>query len=536
MSRRVRIWWVNGQRGNWDHGLLMHLAERYRCEEVVSDTLDVTDGRGAIIVASGPQGLKLAAGVIAKLPWAIFIHASDEGMGYDSSVLRSPTVRTWVQYARQDRCPADRRLPIGAPYDTEILVGTEQNPRLPTCDRKWLWAFGGQPGGARRQACIAALRARSDGDLLVTKGFGQGRTRTDHMHALSQARIALCPPGPHSPDSFRLYEALEAGCLPICDRRGEDWPATAQSYWVHVLGFEPFPCVDDWSELPALLDTFAADPKLLQERTDAAVAWWQGYKAEVGRDLMAQVFDLSGGREGIWYDPQERPVEVNCDLRLVCTNGVIMEGRVGTTDQSVFSELLGMNTYRMERSWFEGSGVVLDIGANIGAAARQALSLGAKRVVCYEPDRLNFAMLLRNAEGFPIRCHRLAVGGARGVETLVMRGAGSSLEFCRVLNTYTVGAGQQKTQVVTLQDVFEEDDLAGVDLLKLDCEGAEYEIVDMAPAAILQRCRRIVIETHALDGADPQAFGRLLSKLSLTHKLRVEGKYTSLAQIWAEVY
>jgi hypothetical protein len=44
-----------------------------------------------------------------------------------------------------------------------------------------------------------------------------------------------------------------------------------------------------------------------------------------------------------------------------------------------------------------------------------------------------------------------------------------------------------------------------IDLLKLDCEGAEYVILMKAPAEILEHIARIVLEYH-----DPAAIGRPL--------------------------
>jgi hypothetical protein len=53
----------------------------------------------------------------------------------------------------------------------------------------------------------------------------------------------------------------------------------------------------------------------------------------------------------------------------------------------------------------------------------------------------------------------------------------------------------------SLATVFEKCGITKCDLMKLDCEGAEYEILFTAPEAILQRIDRIVMEYH--DNANP---------------------------------
>lgn len=60
----------------------------------------------------------------------------------------------------------------------------------------------------------------------------------------------------------------------------------------------------------------------------------------------------------------------------------------------------------------------------------------------------------------------------------------------------------------TLEDIFTRLDLARIDLLKIDCEGAEYEILFKTPAEILERIDRVVMEYHDLvaDIEHPKAF------------------------------
>ena len=42
-----------------------------------------------------------------------------------------------------------------------------------------------------------------------------------------------------------------------------------------------------------------------------------------------------------------------------------------------------------------------------------------------------------------------------------------------------------------------------VDLLKIDCEGGEYEIFDTADDELWSRLQTIVMETHRIEGRNP---------------------------------
>ena len=58
-----------------------------------------------------------------------------------------------------------------------------------------------------------------------------------------------------------------------------------------------------------------------------------------------------------------------------------------------------------------------------------------------------------------------------------------------------------KVRSSTLKDFFHDNDIAHVDFLKIDCEGAEYELL-FASESELPKIEKIVMEIH-----EPQYFG-----------------------------
>jgi FkbM family methyltransferase len=56
--------------------------------------------------------------------------------------------------------------------------------------------------------------------------------------------------------------------------------------------------------------------------------------------------------------------------------------------------------------------------------------------------------------------------------------------------------GRLAVDCVSLEGLMESNGVSHCDLLKLDCEGAEYEILKSAPASTLRRIRRLAAEYH----------------------------------------
>jgi FkbM family methyltransferase len=158
---------------------------------------------------------------------------------------------------------------------------------------------------------------------------------------------------------------------------------------------------------------------------------------------------------------------------------------------------------------FPQARTVVDIGGNIGSFALYAAATGKNAsVFTYEPEKENFTTLAENirANHLEGRIHAFpsGVGGVAGKRKLY-------LSESPYHTLYENAEGQKFIEIscVTLKDVFEMNKLERIDLLKLDCEGAEFEILLNAPESCLQRIQEIRMEYHSRGGnkiADLRAF------------------------------
>ena len=138
--------------------------------------------------------------------------------------------------------------------------------------------------------------------------------------------------------------------------------------------------------------------------------------------------------------------------------------------------------------------VVVDVGANIGVFALYAAQSGARAVHAYEPNATSFECLRRNVVAnrleHVIFAHRLAVAGEEG----------RTVRFPRKPSVHNAilaeGVADEHELVTTTTLAAIVRPLEPVDLLKLDCEGGEYDILFGADASVFSRIRAIKLEYH----------------------------------------
>lgn len=140
--------------------------------------------------------------------------------------------------------------------------------------------------------------------------------------------------------------------------------------------------------------------------------------------------------------------------------------------------------------------IVIDIGANIGVFSLYAAYNGAKKVYAYEPNQQAYDLLLKNIScnnlGQVIVPCKLAVLNTNN-ETVKI--PVESSPYNQVI-TGDARESCEEVKTTTLDDIMTKNGIDFVDLLKLDCEGAEYKIFLNIENSALSRIRTIRMEYH----------------------------------------
>jgi FkbM family methyltransferase len=143
---------------------------------------------------------------------------------------------------------------------------------------------------------------------------------------------------------------------------------------------------------------------------------------------------------------------------------------------------------------------VIDIGANAGYFTLFAAACFAdSRVFSFEPVPVNYAQLERHRNlnsSRLIKCFPKAVAGQAGEINLSFDSNDSFTTSATIFKQAGQQAKSIKVPCLTLSQVFDENNIHRCDLLKMDCEGAEYDILYNCPPDYLQRIDQIAMEVH----------------------------------------
>jgi FkbM family methyltransferase len=143
--------------------------------------------------------------------------------------------------------------------------------------------------------------------------------------------------------------------------------------------------------------------------------------------------------------------------------------------------------------------VILDIGSNIGASILFFHEqFPAARIYGFEPNPDTFRVLQKNVSSLPsVDVFNYGLGAADATIAVPFDGA----DFSRFMSKdktaeWSGPLSPTSCQIKHAGDVVRNLGLTKVDLIKIDCEGAEYDVLTSLPPDLLHQSKWIVGEMH----------------------------------------
>lgn len=140
--------------------------------------------------------------------------------------------------------------------------------------------------------------------------------------------------------------------------------------------------------------------------------------------------------------------------------------------------------------------VVIDLGAQIGGFSLYALDRCPGSVVySLEPDPENYKYLLENIKINNVEKYITPINMAAYSDNMPIL-FNRSEDSTRAGSIYYAGNETIEVMAITLNELFRIYSIDKCDILKIDIEGAEYDVMYSCPSEVLNRINKIYMECH----------------------------------------
>ena len=166
--------------------------------------------------------------------------------------------------------------------------GTCHSPyKKSALERRYTWSFTGEVKASRVD--MMAAMASFEGNLVtktssISDDHGNKLTKAEFDAILIDTVFSPCPMGNVILETWRLYESLELGCIPLIEKR------PTHNYYRALLGDHPIPTFDNWRQARQFADSLYANKTALLALQQELNIWWETKKASV-RDTVKAAID-----------------------------------------------------------------------------------------------------------------------------------------------------------------------------------------------------------------------------------------------------
>jgi GR25 family glycosyltransferase involved in LPS biosynthesis len=217
------------------------------------------------------------------------LHLSDEYSGDNISWYSLPFCKGIVRTYMRDGLDDKKVLVIPLGYvkraNKSLCQQITQTPSLPF--RELAWSFRGT-GWQNREEKLNVLKNIEPAQYVFYKEWldSSHAKREEYVGELLNSKFVPCPGG-MNPETFRLYEALELGAIPIYVRQEGD-----ELYFKYLSNIIPIINMDSWDYASKVIVHMLANPEVMEKyRESLLMGWIVGKKrySESIKNIFAQL-------------------------------------------------------------------------------------------------------------------------------------------------------------------------------------------------------------------------------------------------------
>ena len=242
---------------------------RFSLESVSSDT-PINSNDTIILFLRRPNWVKqidwirdlIKRGISFKI-----IHCSDEFAKDPVEFYSLPSVKGVLRfYKRADTLPNTITIPLGYHWTSVNINATKEKVALE--NRLYSWSFTGT-GWKGRSTQLEPLLAIEKHHVKFFPDWNHPEQLTEekYIELLQNTIFVPCPEG-NNVETYRLYEALECGCIPVFTKL----PTVLEDSDI------PFLRGETWKEVADLMSSLLENPVELNKHSNNIMVGWSNYK------------------------------------------------------------------------------------------------------------------------------------------------------------------------------------------------------------------------------------------------------------------
>ena len=207
------------------------------------------------------------------------IHLGDEGATEDTNMIYNNCKHVWRTFGlpRHFQSKNVTCIPIG--YKSGLFYKKKD-----VTERKYLWSFMGTVHGSSRFDLINKHKKLEPNFIKKTKSFGSNESLApeEYYKILNESTFVLVPHGYLHPESYRLYEGLECGCIPIIEN--------PHNFYNHFLLEHPLITINLWKESLETINDLYKNKEKLKDKSKEINNWWNEYKLNLQTKIKNKIY------------------------------------------------------------------------------------------------------------------------------------------------------------------------------------------------------------------------------------------------------
>jgi hypothetical protein len=213
---------------------------------------------------------------LKKLNSSILFHLSNEKLNHNADYYRAAQLVFRAYWDPNITSKNVYTLPLGF----KAGFFNDNKAEVYTYNREIVWAFFGQLKSDRKEMCDT-LKTLTPNYIHITSGWSSEdqKSVSDIIAIYKKSTFIPCPFGNVNPDSFRIMECLEYGCIPVAIKfKGID-------YFQYIYGDHPFIVGATWNECRKKMELLLTNKDALKKKQLEVIDWYKQFCDNLTDDI-----------------------------------------------------------------------------------------------------------------------------------------------------------------------------------------------------------------------------------------------------------